>query len=40
MDGSKEVSTQVSSTLKLDKDEDGKPLDQKLYRGIIGFLLT
>ena len=29
----------MSSTLKLDKDEEGKPVDQKLYRGMIGSLL-
>ena len=35
MEGSKEMPTPMSSTLKLDKDEEGKPVDQKLYRGII-----
>ena len=39
MDESKEVSTPMSSTLKLDKDEEGKSVDQMLYRGMIGSLL-
>ena len=29
----------MSPTCKLDKDESGKSIDQKLYRGIIGSLL-
>ena len=29
----------MSSTCKMDKDEKGKKVDQKLYRGIIGSLL-
>ena len=38
-DGSNEMSTPMSSTLKLEKDEDGKSVDQWLYRGMIRFLL-
>ena len=29
----------MSSTCKLGKDEEGKRVDQKLYRGMIGSLL-
>ena len=39
MDQAKETSTPMSSSIKLDKDEKGKPVDQKLYRGMIGSLL-
>ena len=39
MGSSKEFSTFMSPTYKLDKDEDGINIDQKLYRGIIGSLL-
>ena len=39
MEFSKEVSTPMSPSCKLDKDEDGLNIDQKLYRGIIGSLL-
>ena len=39
MEFSKELSTPMSPTYKLDKDEDGINIDQKLYQGIIGSLL-
>ena len=31
--------TPMSTTIKLDKDEKGKEVDIKTYRGMIGFLL-
>ncbi|KAM7513548.1 hypothetical protein LguiA_003131 [Lonicera macranthoides] len=39
MEGAKSMSTPMSSTLKLDKDESGKSVDIKKYRGMIGSLL-
>ena len=33
------MSTPISSTCRLDKDEEGNNIDQKLYRGMIGSLL-
>ena len=36
MESSKPLSTPISPTCKLDKDEEGNNIDQKLYRGIIG----
>ena len=39
MESSKNHSTPMSSTLKLDKNEEGKPVDIKRYRGMIGSLL-
>ena len=39
MDGINEMPTPMSSTLKLDKDEDGKLVHRWLYRGMIGSLL-
>ena len=39
MESSKEISTPMSPTCKLDKDEDGINIDQKLYQDIIGSLL-
>ncbi|GKU87574.1 hypothetical protein SLEP1_g1955 [Rubroshorea leprosula] len=39
MEKAKPQPTPMSSTLKLDKDEQGKPFDQKLFRSIIGSLL-
>ena len=32
------IGTPMSSTCKLGKDEEGKRVDQKLYRGMIGSL--
>ncbi|CAH9110852.1 unnamed protein product [Cuscuta epithymum] len=31
--------TPMSTSIKIDKDEDGKPSDEKVYRGMIGSLL-
>jgi hypothetical protein len=39
MDDSKPLSTPMSTTTKLDADEDGEPVDQKEYRSMIGSLL-
>ncbi|PKA49890.1 Retrovirus-related Pol polyprotein from transposon TNT 1-94 [Apostasia shenzhenica] len=39
MDKSKQIGTPMSSSTKLDKDEKGKTVDEKLYRGMIGSLL-
>ena len=39
MESSKPLSTPISFTCKVDKDEKGTNIDQKLYRKIIGSLL-
>jgi hypothetical protein len=39
MDDLKPLSTPMSTTTVLDVDEDGKPVDQKEYRSMIGSLL-
>ena len=39
MESRKELSTPMGPTCKLNKDEEGIDIDQKLYRGIIGSLL-
>ena len=39
MDQSKVAKTLMSSTLTLDKDENGKSVDQNVFRGMIGSLL-
>ena len=39
MESCKPLSTPLSTSCKLDKDEEGTNVDQKLYRGIIGSLL-
>ena len=39
MELSKEISTPMSPTYRLDKDEDGINVDQMLYQGIIRLLL-
>ena len=39
MENTKPLGTPMSSTCRLDKDESGKSIDQKLYRGMIGSLL-
>ena len=36
---SKHLSTPMSYTCKLDKNEEGKKVDQKLYQGMIGSLI-
>ena len=35
----REIGTPMSPITKLDKDEKGKDVNQKLYRGMIGSLL-
>ena len=39
MDSSKHPTTPMASNIKLDQDLDGKLVDEKLYRGMIGSLL-
>ena len=39
MENAKPYNTPMSSSIKLDKDEKGKNVDEKLYRGMIGSLL-
>ncbi|KAF7153420.1 hypothetical protein RHSIM_Rhsim01G0167100 [Rhododendron simsii] len=34
MEGSKPMSTPMSTSTKLDKDENGKPVNEKMYQGI------
>ena len=39
LEGCKKISTPMVTTTKLDADELGKAIDQKIYRGMIGSLL-
>ncbi|KAK9671145.1 hypothetical protein RND81_12G009200 [Saponaria officinalis] len=39
MEKAKAISTPMATTTKLEKDENGKPVDQTVYRGMIGSLL-
>ncbi|XP_070050842.1 uncharacterized mitochondrial protein AtMg00810-like [Nicotiana tomentosiformis] len=39
MDSSKSIDTLIATATKLDLDEEGKSVEQKLYRGMIGSLL-
>ena len=39
MEGAKPAATPMSTTTKLTKDEGGKEVDEKLFRGMIGSLL-
>ena len=39
MENSKAIGTPMSPSCKLDKDEEGKSVDLKFYRGMIGSLL-
>ncbi|GAV59151.1 hypothetical protein CFOL_v3_02682 [Cephalotus follicularis] len=39
MENSKTSKTPISTSTKLDKDEQGKNVDEKLYRSMIGSLL-
>ena len=39
MDQAKHAKTPVATNEKLDLDEDGKPVSEKIYRGMIGTLL-
>ena len=37
--GSKAITTPMGTSIKLDKDENEKNMNEKLYRGMIGSLL-
>ncbi|XP_057975219.1 secreted RxLR effector protein 161-like [Malania oleifera] len=39
MEGGKPLGTRMSTSISLDRDEQGKPTDVKYYRGMIGSLL-
>ena len=39
MQNAKAIGTQMSTSTKLDKDDQGKNVDEKLYRSMIGYLL-
>ena len=39
MQTSKTANTPMSTTTKLSRDDDGKPVDEKLYKAMIGSLL-
>ena len=39
LEGCKKISTPMATSTKLDADEEGKAVDQKTYRGMIGSLL-
>jgi len=39
MENAKHASTPMASSTKLDQDLDGKPVNEKAYRGMIGSLL-
>lgn len=39
MDKSKSISTLMSTSCSLDKDEGGNPVDERKYRGMIVFIL-
>jgi hypothetical protein len=39
MENAKAIGTPMSPSTKLDKDEKGKPVDVKLYQGMIGSLI-
>ena len=39
MASSRPMSTPIATNTVLDPDEDGEPVDQKEYRGMIGSLL-
>ena len=39
MMGAKPLATPMNTFIKLDKDENGKSMDEKFYRGMIGSLL-
>jgi hypothetical protein len=39
MGEAKDISTHMSTTMALDADEDGEPMDQKEYRSMFSFLL-
>ena len=37
MEETKTMKATMSSSIKLNEDEKGKPIDSTMYRGIIGF---
>ena len=39
MEGCKKISTPMATSTKLNADESGKTVEQKIYRGMIGSLL-
>ena len=39
LESCKKISTPMATSTKLDADESGKAVDQKMYRGMIGSLL-
>ena len=39
MKGCKKIFTSIATSTKLDVDESGKVVDQKIYKGMIGSLL-
>ena len=39
LEGCKKISTPMATSTKLDADEAGKVIDQKIYQGMIGSLL-
>ena len=39
MDGAKEYKTPMATATKIDKDDTGKSVNEKMYRGMIGSLL-
>ena len=39
LEGCKKIATPMATSTKLDVDEEGKSVDQKIYRGMIGSLL-
>ena len=39
LEGCKKISTLMATTTKLDADESGKAVDQKMYRDMIGSVL-
>ena len=38
-EGCKKIFTPMATSTKLDADESGKTVDQKMYKGMIGYLL-
>ena len=39
LEGCKKISTPMATSTKLDTDESGKAIDQKMYQGMIGSLV-
>ena len=40
MEEAKTMKTSMSSSIKLDKNKKGKPIDSTMYRGMIGYCYT